>query len=448
MGLLKEARRQAKAAKNGRKDKQKGQLKALREQLAAAKQEAKTAKRDLLQATKIKRAEGLPNRPETRAPRMHSCLSRFPLKRVHATEEKTEASEAMSDPSGYCKALVGEMITRLSIEEKRSLWLALRHLGTLSVGTVCAGTDCPVVVLHCLEIVARAELDPIFGNSMLSVDHQFSSEIDDKKRAFLEDLIEGMQKSYGDIGELSGDQAANLRNHSAMEDIPSVKLVIGGFPCKDVSSLNTARADNKFVVQMQDGKTGGTFAKILKYLQRHGDSVLMGMWENVVGLASPPKAPKGSDIKYTVHDSNLAATLEALQEVVQHVGFAFQVDPRNYGHPQSRPRLYLPSFKEAFLQSIECSQEAMYAKLGKFMDLFSGGYGLVPIKKLLLSRHHPILVEYLKKLSEKASDPDTDIGVAPDADGAEDEASGGWVGLQAYCKQTTYTSALFGQVVS
>ena len=131
--------------------------------------------------------------------------------------------------------------------------------------------------------------------------------------------------------------------------MPSVAFVVGGFPCKDVSFLNKLRVEHKFVVRMAKGKTGSTLAKILEYQRKHGGgNVKMGLYENVVGLASPPKSQSVDGLKFTVHDSNLAATMEALQEVLNQIAFVFQVDPRNFGHPQSRPRLYLPAFHMHF----------------------------------------------------------------------------------------------------
>ena len=46
-----------------------------------------------------------------------------------------------------------------------------------------------------------------------------------------------MGKSYGDVGDLTEDQAPNFKNHGEVEPIPSVAFVVGGFPCKDVSFL-------------------------------------------------------------------------------------------------------------------------------------------------------------------------------------------------------------------
>ena len=74
----------------------------------------------------------------------------------------------------------------------------------------------------------------------------------------------------------------------------------------------------------------------------------MVLYENVLGLDSPPSSQSVDSLQFTVHDLNLAATMEAMQEVLNQIAFVFQVDPRNFGHPQSRPRLYLPAFQMHF----------------------------------------------------------------------------------------------------
>ena len=258
---------------------------------------------------------------QVRMPRTESCLHKFPLHVLRLPKETKEASPELSDPAEYCKALFEEMIGRLGIEEKQALWLGLALFKTLSVGTVCAGTDCPIIALKCLAHVAEEMLNPVFGVSGFGVDHMFSAEIDPQKRALLED-INNMGKSYGNVGDLTEDQAPNFKNHGELEPIPSVAFVVGGFPCKDVSFLNKLRAEHKFVVQMAKGKTGSTLAKILEYQRKHGGgTVKMGLYENVVGLASPPKSQSVDGLKFTVHDSNLAATMKALQEVLNQIAF-------------------------------------------------------------------------------------------------------------------------------
>ena len=81
-----------------------------------------------------------------------------------------------------------EMIGRLGIEEKQALWLGLALFKTLSGGTACDGTDCPINALTCLAHVAEEMLNPVFGVSGFVVDHMFSAEIDSKKRAFNDDI--------------------------------------------------------------------------------------------------------------------------------------------------------------------------------------------------------------------------------------------------------------------
>ena len=153
--------------------------------------------------------------------------------------------------------------------------------------------------------VAQACLASQFGGLQFSIDHVFSSELDKDKRVFLRDLMRPKQL-FGDVGGLAGGRARNLSRCSdnseggqgeggegeggVEEDISSVNLVVAGFPCKDVSSLNRSSAKSVRVISQMNGKTGATFSKIIRYQAKHKQLANMSLYENVPGLAKAPRA--------------------------------------------------------------------------------------------------------------------------------------------------------------
>ena len=339
-----------------------------------------------------------------------SPLKTYPLVKVAIdhSEENTEASEKLCDPQSYGVQLAEEMIMRLSYDEMHALWIALRRqCGRMPIGTVCSGTDCPVLGLHAISQAAGKILDPMFGNSNFEIDHRFSSEVDNAKREFIEKIVNPPQ-SFKDVVDLAQSKARNWKvatseaDMGSVVEVATVQWLVGGFPCKDVSPLNPCKVQHMRNVFKLEGKTGGTFGKILRACKRqqdeHPGSLWMILLENVKGLASPPKGKDGTPL--SIEDSNLSATLLMLKVHLQHIGYAFALDPRLYGHPQSRPRLYMPSFHADFLKTLKCDPLRMYQMLKEFISRFSNGYGRVPIRKLLLPANHPTIAKYL---AEEAS---------------------------------------------
>ena len=246
----------------------------LKAQIAAAKAEAKVANQQLKEASTLKKSK--PTKKESGGDEQHSevampsPLSKYPLVVVAIEPQQEEASPGISSPATYVVCLCQAMMNRLSIAGKHGLWLALEFFGCLPVGTVCAGTDCPVLALQVIRQVGEAVLNPVFGQAGFKVDHKFSSEIDAKKRELLEDVVNPPQ-CFGDVDEMGSEKAKNykIKPGGQLELVPRVRLLVGGFPCKDVSALNTTRMSHRVGVFELSGKTGGTFGKILRYGKRH-----------------------------------------------------------------------------------------------------------------------------------------------------------------------------------
>ena len=149
-----------------------------------------------------------------------------------------------------------------------------------------------------------------------------------------------------------------------------------------------------------NGKTGATFSKIIRYQAKHKQLANMSLYENIPGLA---KAPRVNGQVLTMHESNLAATMQLLDELTDQSCFALQLDPRMFAGPQSRPRLYLPAFRRSYMEELDVGPEELYAVITKYVKLLSGGYGLIDLQKLILPRDHAAITQYLAECTAMAT---------------------------------------------
>lgn len=284
---------------------------------------------------------------------------------------------------------------------------SLSHVGFLRFvdSQVCAGTECPRLVLGWLEEAVKTELDPEFGEASFEVNHVLSSEMDASKRNFIRKMCKP-EKLFGNAAVLSSKDAPNYASEdkSSWATVPESDIVVAGFPCKDVSRLNPLARQHTAVVASMSGKTGTAFEAILNYqarwtgggppedqgvqqktLQRTSSGAItirgkLGLYENVKGLTSAPTQADGS--KGTIYESNLAVCLAQLSEKLGQVAYAFELDPRSYGHPQSRPRVWIPSFDKELLDDLNLAPDALWNSLKATLVKISNGYGIVPVEAL------------------------------------------------------------------
>ena len=215
------------------------------------------------------------------------------------------------------------------------------------------------------------------------------------------------KNSFKDVQELTEKESVDHANGGNKVQVPSVHLLVGGFPCKDVSFLNCQKKENDTNVWESRGKTGKTLFNICRYQQDKAESAIMSLYENVVGLAAAPTDKKTGE-KFTIHESNLAATLQILKDMTQQTAFAFQVDPRLYAHPQSRPRLYIPAFRDSFLEELRADPVDVYEAIKEVLFLISGGYGIVDVKRFLIPNEHPAIQKYLSELTKSSAELKSD----------------------------------------
>lgn len=395
------------------------QLKGLKDKLAEVKKESKQAQRALHESEKQKKG-GLSTsgrRLRRTAPSAAAAssgatasslspLKEFPLfcvpvpkvqkKRGSPPVVDPDVARDLANPATYLITILKAMVHKLSVDQKFAFWVALKHVGNLEVGTVCSGTECPILVLKSLHEVAAAILEPLFGSkSEFRVSHVFSTEVEDEKRHFIHQHVASATHSFKDVEELSSETQQIIDRAAPGESkvkIPKVTMLVGGFPCTDVANMNKNRSQNDRVVWDCKGKTGRTFFNICRYIEEHPP--IMCLFENVKGLAKLPKNAITGEVG-TIHDSNLGATLQILQDMAKQVGFAFLLDPRMYGHLQSRPRLYMPTFLKSALSELGIDPAELYNCIASILELISSeGYGHVSLEAHLLPNDHPAVAKH------------------------------------------------------
>ncbi|KAJ8114408.1 hypothetical protein OPT61_g3697 [Boeremia exigua] len=169
----------------------------------------------------------------------------------------------------------------------RSLELGLRdallHLKgqPINVATMCSGTESPLIFLQML-----AEALESMGETSFNVNHRFSAEIDATKQAYIERNFQP-PVLFRDVRQLGDDTATTATTaYGAEEPIPAgIDILIAGFVCKDLSSLNSS----KKTVDDQ-GETGDTWRAIYYYAKRFRPRIVLlenvksdkKVWDDVV----------------------------------------------------------------------------------------------------------------------------------------------------------------------
>ncbi|KAJ4312063.1 hypothetical protein N0V94_007628 [Neodidymelliopsis sp. IMI 364377] len=182
----------------------------------------------------------------------------------------------------------------------------------INVATMCSGTESPLLFLQLLSEALAAK-----SGTTLQIKHHFSAEIDATKQAYIERNFHP-PKLFRDVRQL-GDETATTATtaYGAEELIPgALDILIAGFVCKDLSSLNS----RKKTVDDQ-GETGDTWRAIYFYAKRFQPSIVLlenvrsdkSVWDDVVS--------RWSKIGYD------AAWVYC--------------DTKNYYLPQTRERMYM-----------------------------------------------------------------------------------------------------------
>lgn len=112
-------------------------------------------------------------------------------------------------------------------------------------GTFCSGTDAPVLVYEAFMAAAADTLFAGSGCSMPTFAHSFSCEVEDEKRAFLQDFFD-MKYCFTDVLDMEKHDGRMFDVKSQnWHRVPSVDWAAAGFPCDDASSLHPNQSSTK-----------------------------------------------------------------------------------------------------------------------------------------------------------------------------------------------------------
>jgi len=132
----------------------------------------------------------------------------------------------------------------------------------------------------------------------------------------------------------------------------------------------------------------------MEVLARHkSKGILLGWFENVPGLATPPLDEFGERLPES--RSNLAVGMGMLDSA----GFfscATLLDPRAFAHPVSRQRLWIPFVAKSLLEDLNVSEANMYQGINHFTHVFAMGHGMAVVDDFFLKDDDPALRSMLE----------------------------------------------------
>ena len=205
----------------------------------------------------------------------------------------------------------------------------------LRVGTMCSGTDSPVVVFDSL---AKAVPGLFFA-------HIFSCEFDERKQLWIKDNFPKLEYLFGDVNELS-NRSGKAMNHITGKKVtvPAVDIVVAGFVCKSVSTENNERSRYANCIREGIGKTGETFDGVMAYVRKFRPAMVI--CENVKGLTIRTKDVDGNvcePVIYHVRQSFNRADYSFEHEIL---------DTSEFLLPQRRVRAYMWAFRGRDSQTV------------------------------------------------------------------------------------------------
>ena len=187
----------------------------------------------------------------------------------------------------------------------------------LRVGTMCSGTEAPVLAL---QMIARA-LGRYHGTP-LRVEKVFSAEIEGFKQAYIQrNFPEGIL--FRDCTELGDDRAHTASG--ALVDVPGgLDLLVAGTSCVDNSSLNKTKKTKKGAIHgtKGQGESARTFAGMLAYAKRHTPTIVV--------IENTEQTPWDHMVCH-------------FDEAGYEAGYS-KVDTKKYYIPHTRSRGYLVAF--------------------------------------------------------------------------------------------------------
>ena len=109
-----------------------------------------------------------------------------------------------------------------------------RHGGRLRIGSACSGSELPTLSWRALAQVLSADL-----GSDVQVVSSFSCEHNHKKQELIQTMFPETKHLFADAKHLKTKSATNTITKQPCA-VPATDFFSAGFPCTDVSSLNTS----------------------------------------------------------------------------------------------------------------------------------------------------------------------------------------------------------------
>eukprot|EP00959_Pyramimonas_sp_CCMP1952_P401661 8416236-Pyramimonas_sp.AAC.1 len=109
--------------------------------------------------------------------------------------------------------------------------------------------------------------------------------------------------------------------------------------------------------------------------------LIFSLGENVEEISNPEKGGRPDD-------SPLAACLRMLRDDTNQFAFAVLLDPRMFGTPVTRRRIWIPAVSYKVMQDIGMSESDFYDWVTRLLDRFAG-HKLHGVGSLLLDDSDP-----------------------------------------------------------
>ena len=291
--------------------------------------------------------------------------------------------------------LAAVFLDALTPDELLRLRNSIGQHQTWPVGTLCSGTESPLLAWHGLAAAFHSRT-----GQRIDVEHAFSCELDEQKRLWILALFPEALVFTNALDLNKGE----ARTHQGdLKPVPDHwRCAIAGFPCTAVSGQNPhARAEeNLNCIASGSLATGSVFAVIVNLAEVHLEqmerSIRAGRFvfillENVVNLAVKGKHAAVSNL------DEAKAQLEATGWVV----IVWHLSPKDFGVPASRPRLWIAVVPRIALEYCGHNDEGEFRKdMFNLMDRFVG-FEQAPLDRYLLPDDSPLIVDYLKGLAVK-----------------------------------------------
>ena len=288
-------------------------------------------------------------------------------------------------------------------------------LTSVDIGTLCSGTDAPVLVLKAF----RKAASKVLGLN-IQLRHRFSCEKNSNKQEFLTTMstlthdnvdVECLMSDTKQVSRGLKAKVVDLLTDPIKQDcpLPGCTEVFMGFPCQDVSRLNPLAGRNRRVVAERAQRTGSVFNHAMSYSKAVLSDETWGpkfrglVLENVTGLLVRPKG-KNPETDLPWHN-NLEYCALAAQDAGM-VLLPFVVGPELFGMPVSRQRVYMMCLPKDLLDRAGVKPNEVLNMAASLLDrlVVAPGLSTRSLEDFFLPKSHLVVQKELQRSAELAAD--------------------------------------------